>query len=97
MKTEFIDFLNENSEVKKLQKELKQKEDWFYYHGYGKPGHEHWDEKAEECAEIRRKLYQLTGDYYGKTNADKEKKNVKPKGLNNSYDYPTDVPKSVYK
>ena len=94
--TTIREYLNENTnnEIKVLQKQLKDLDNWFGNHTYGKKEHEFWDEKAEEANEIRRKLYQLTGDPYGET---KEKKNIKPNGLNKRYDYPNDVPKEVYK
>ena len=53
-----------------------------------------WQKKADG---VRRELYQLTGDPYGETKADKEKKRVKPNGVDGVYDHPTDVPKNVYK
>lgn len=88
--------LNEtkNAEVVKLQKELKDLDNWFYNHTSGKPGHEFWEQKGEEARQIRLKLFQLTGDYYGVT---KEKKNINPKGLNDRYDHPSNVPRNVYK
>lgn len=92
-------FLNESlaDEVKQLQKELyrleevelekaRKKEDWPLF-----------DKLVDDTNIIRRKLYQLTGDGYGRTKEEKEKTNVKPRGLNRRYNYPTDVPKSVYR
>jgi hypothetical protein len=97
--TTIREYLNEssNNEIKLLQKQLKDLDNWFGNHTYGKSGYEFWDEKAEEANEIRRKLYQLTGDPYGETKEDKAKKKIKPSGLNDRYDYPTDVPKEVYR
>lgn len=97
--TTIREYLNENAntEIKILQKQLKDLDNWFGEHTYGKRGHEFWEQKAEEADIIRRKLYQLTGDSYGETKEDKAKKKIKPNGLNKRYDYPTDVPKNVYK
>lgn len=97
--TTIREYLNESSdnEIKLLQKQLKDLDIWFGNHTYGKKGHEFWDEKAEEANKIRRQLYQLTGDPYGETKEDKAKKKIKPSGLNNRYDYPTDIPKEVYR
>jgi hypothetical protein len=94
------EYLNEqvsNDEVKKLQKQLKKLDNWFVDFAGTTFSAKYWDEKVEEANEIRRKLYQLTGDPYGETKEDKAKKNVKPNGLNKRYDYPTDVPKNVYR
>ena len=46
---------------------------------------------------ITTKLYDLTGDAYGETKVDKEKKNAKPsdKLLNATYNHPFEVPKNV--
>jgi len=93
-------FVNENSDninVKELQKQLWKLDNWFGNNGYGTVGYKDWDIKVEEANSIRRKLHQLTGDPYGETKADKEKKNIKPIGLNNRYDKPTDVSKNMYR
>jgi len=93
------EYLNENSpvEIKTLQKQLKDLDNWFSTHSYGKKGYEFWDTKTEEANIIRRKLHQLTGDGYGITKEEKEKENIKPSGLHKRYDYPIDVPKNVYR
>ena len=59
--TTIREYLNEstNNEIKVLQKQLKDLDNWFGNHTYGKKGHEFWDEKAEEANGIRRKLYHL--------------------------------------
>lgn len=92
-------YLNERSdnEIKILQKQLKDLDNWFGSHSYGKAGYEFWDKKVGAADEIRRKLHQLTGDPYGETKEDKEKKLIKPSGLNSRYDSPIDVPKNVYR
>lgn len=97
--TTIREYLNEssNDEIKILQKQLKQLDNWFGDYAGTNIGYKMWDEKAEEANVIRRKLYQLTGDPYGETKLDKQKKNIKPNGLNKRYDYPIDVPKNVYK
>lgn len=99
LKTTRDKYLNENSnnEIKFLQKQLKDMDNWFGDHTYGKIGYELRDEKEKEAVKIRLRLYQLTGDYYGETKADKEKKKVKPNGLDNNYNYPDDVPKNIYR
>ncbi len=94
-------YLNEssNDEIKLLQKELKKLDDWFYNggKGLGNRTQEQWDKKSEDANKIRRKLYQLTNDSYGRTKQEKEKGKIKPSGLNDRYDYPTEVPKNVYR
>jgi len=79
-----------NDEVKKLQKQLKELDNWFGNFAGTTFGAKYWDDKVEEANEIRKKLYQLTGDPYGETKEDKAKKNIKPNGLNKRYDYPID-------
>ena len=91
----------ENSDVvKKLQKELKYLEDVELdkLRTLRKGGSEEWDNMVEKINVIHRKLYDLTGDAYGETKVDKEKKNAKPsdKLLNATYNHPFEVPKNVY-
>jgi hypothetical protein len=99
--TTIREYLNEssNNEIKLLQKELKRLEDIELekLRKLGKGGSPEWDDLVDKIHTIQRKLYQLTGDSYGETKEDKAKKNVKPNGLNKKYDYPTDVPKNVYR
>ena len=56
-----------------------------------------WVELVKKMDDIRRRLYQLTGDPYGETKQEKEKQNKKPKGVESSYNHPLKVPKQVYK
>lgn len=94
--------LNESvleNEIKSLKNKLRKIDDWFYNDGkgLGNRTQEEWDEKSKEATKIRRKLYQLTDDSYGRTKEEKKKENLKPKGLNDIYEHPLDVPKKVYK
>lgn len=84
---------NKTKEVESLKKQLKELEDWFYHHTYGKEGHEHWDDKSEEAAQIRKKLFELTGSYTGEPKVELKK----PNGLYDSYNHPLDVPIDVYR
>lgn len=99
IKTTLREYITENSkdEVKLLQKQLKVLDDWFYNSSGIESRLKQWDEKVDQANEIRRKLYSLTGDAYGETKDQKEKKNIKPKGLNNNYNHPNEVPKNVYR
>lgn len=83
-------------EVKRLQKLLADKEKWFQYNGYGKPGHQYWEEKENEVKQIRQKLFDLTGDAYGISQADKDKKKIKPDGVDAVYNHPSEIPIDVY-
>lgn len=85
-----------SSEVKRLQKLLADKEKWFQYNGYGKPGHQYWKEKENEVKQIRQKLFDLTGDAYGISQADKDKKKIKPDGVDAAYNHPSEIPIDVY-
>ena len=99
--TTIREYLNEssNNEIKNLQKELKRLEsvELDKLRKPGKGGSLEWDNLVDEINTIHRKLYQLTGDSYGETKEQKMKKKIKPNGLNDKYDYPTDVPKNVYR
>lgn len=70
---------------------------WFSKQVHGRQGNELWDEKEKEANEIYKKLYQLTGDPYGRTKEEKAKKYIKPNGLYDHYDHPAKVPKDVYR
>lgn len=83
-----------NSEIKKIQRELWNVEHWFESNKYNEKT---WGDKEEQAKLLRLKLFALTGDYYGETKIDRDKKNIKPQGLNKSYNSPEDVPVSVYK
>jgi hypothetical protein len=48
-----------------------------------------------EISKIRKRLKELTGNEYG--TLPRERKNLKPDGLDNSYDHPSEVPTDVYK
>lgn len=97
--TTIREYLNEssNDEVKQLQKELNRLENVELEKARLSRDYTLWDKVVDDMNIIRGKLYQLTGDGYGRTKEEKEKKNVKPNGLNKRYDYPTDVPKNVYR
>ena len=101
IQTTIREYLNEssNNEIKLLQKELNRLEniELDKLRKRGKSGSSEWDDLVDKIHTIHRKLYQLTGDSYGETKEDKTKKNIKPNGLDKKYDYPTDVPKNVYK
>lgn len=90
--------LNESTnQVKLLQKKLWALEQWFGDNSYGTKGYKDWEAKADEAVKIRQQLYQLTGDAYGETKEDKENKNIKPKGIDDRYDSPQDIPLNVYR
>lgn len=95
------EFLNENNadtiNIKNLKNKLLALDNWFLNHTYGKNGHEFWDEKSREAQEVRKKLMILTNDPYGESKEEKEKKKIKPQGLDMKYDNPYDVPKEVYR
>jgi hypothetical protein len=97
--TTIREYLNESSsnEIKLLQKELNRLENVELEKARLSKDYTLWDKVVDDMNIIRGKLYQLTGDGYGRTKEEKEKKNVKPNGLNKRYDYPTDVPKNVYR
>lgn len=103
--TQLLNEDNNQQYVEKLKKELRDTDDWFYNNNYSSP---QWKGKFGEldkerervenhAKELRLKLFDLTGDYYGETKADKEKKKIKPEGLNAEYDSPYDVPIDVYR
>jgi len=77
--TTIREYLNESSsnEIKILKKQLKQLDNWFGDFAGTNIGYKLWDEKVEEANIIRKKLYQLTGDPYGETKSDKQKKECK--------------------
>ena len=91
--------LNESSdnEIKLLQKELNRLENVELEKARTSRDYDSFDKIVDNMNNIRRKLHQLTGDSYGRTEQEKQKKNIKPNGLNKRYDYPTDVPKNVYR
>jgi hypothetical protein len=89
---------NDNSiEVKQLQKELNRLENVELEKARVSKDYTLWDKIVNEMNVIRRKLYELTNDSYGRTEKEKNKINDTPKGLNSEYSNPTLVPKSVYK
>jgi len=97
--TTIREYLNESSdnEIKLLQKELKRLENVELEKARTSRDYDSFDKIVDDMNNIRRKLHQLTGDSYGRTEQEKQKKNIKPNGLNKRYDYPTDVPKNVYR
>lgn len=103
VKVSLIEYLNESKvEVRKLKKQLKEEESKFFHLTYNNPVWEDkWDELektreelSDKVGNIRRRLFELTGDYYGETN---KKTKKEPPGLHNTYDHPADVPKNVYR
>jgi hypothetical protein len=99
IKTSIREYLNESSdnEIKLLQKELNRLENVELEKARTSRDYDSFDKIADDMNNIRRKLHQLTNDGYGRTEQEKQKKNIKPNGLNKRYDYPTDVPKNVYR
>ncbi len=97
--TTIREYLNESSdnEIKLLQKELNRLENVELEKARTSRDYDLFDKIVGDINNIRRKLYQLTGDGYGRTEQEKQKKNIKPNGLNKRYDHPTDVPKNVYR
>lgn len=99
IKTTLNDFLveNANNEVKLLQKELNRLENVELEKARTTQNYNLFDKIVDDINDIRRKLYQLTGDGYGNSKQEKQKLNIEPKGLNKKYEHPNDVPKKVYK
>lgn len=89
-------FIENKEEISNLKKELKKVESWFGTVPY-KGNEDLFDKMEIKAKELRKKLYDLTGDPYGEIKKDKDKKKIKPKGLNDHYDSPEDVPVDVYK
>lgn len=91
------EYLNENlsNEIKQLQRELNYLENVELERARKKRNFDLFDEIVNKIKKIQKFLYFLTGDSYGE-NKQKER-NIKPKGLNDKYDYPTDVPKNIYR
>ena len=94
---QFVKNESSNNIVDKLKNDLREIEDWFPKHSYGKPEHNLWEEKAEEANAIRKELFKLTGSPYGETEEDRSKKNIEPSGIYDTYNNPYDVPIDVYK
>ena len=89
----------EDSTIESLKKELKALDTWFSTNSMSSKSYnaEKWDANETRAGEIRKQLYQMTGDPYGETKADKAKKNVEPPGVYDQYDDPRDVPIEVYR
>lgn len=101
----FEEIDSNQSEIDRLKKELWEKESWFqknpYYHPKWKNNPTKYQETREnqekKCVIIRKRLFDLTGDYYGETKKEKDSKKIKPKGLDDEYNNPFEVPKEIYR
>lgn len=88
----------DKNEIIKLKKELRDVEDWFMNApSYLRLDNVKRDEKEKQASLLRRRLFQLTGDPYGRTEKEKIKPKSPPRGLKAKYESPFDVPLVVYK
>lgn len=95
-----IKLYESTNKVKLLQKNLWGLENWFQNNSPTSVknfNQKDWEAKGDEAVKIRQELFKLTGDYYGETKEDKAKQNIKPKGVDDRYDSPEDVPLNVYR